>query len=86
MSAGAPILDHAGELTACINPKHLVSIDLAYLRNNVLTPWSGVSYAASRGKNDGVGEADGGNLMRQTPFPSGSNWILWASTLNEDQN
>lgn len=42
------VLDDIGELTARIDLKHLVSIDLAYKCDNV-------SYTASHGKKDGVG-------------------------------
>lgn len=37
-----PFWDHIGELTNSIDPKHIVSIDLCYICDNVLHPLPGM--------------------------------------------
>lgn len=49
-----PFSDHVGEMTARMDPEHLVSIDLAYVCDNVLLHWSG----------DTVGVSDAASLTR----------------------
>lgn len=56
-------LDRVGELMDRFDPEHLVSIDLAFVCNNVSSPWSKIKrlvflYAVS--KNGSVGDVDGG--------------------------
>lgn len=41
---------------------------------------------ASHGKDSDVDNMDGGNLMIQALFSSGSDCILWASAQNKDKN
>lgn len=82
---------NVSELTVCINPEHLVFIDLIDMCNNMTLPWSGdetnvVSYTANHGKNGGISDADGRSFTIETLFLPGSDWILWTSTLDEDQN
>lgn len=43
LSAGDSFWDQVDDLAAPIDPEHLVSINLAYVCDNVLPPWSGVN-------------------------------------------
>lgn len=52
--------DHVGKFTARIDPKHLVSVDLATMCHpHVPDEMIGVSHTASRGKNVGVADGTG---------------------------
>lgn len=73
------------ELTSCIDSEHVVPIDHSYYVLLCVSPsWSdvkrlGVSYAARRGKNGGIGDVDGGYFRGRTLFSSVSNSIFWVA-------
>lgn len=63
---------------ALIDAKHLVSIYIVYISDNVLSLWFMLfdfSHDVRRGKNSGVVDETGGNLTRLVLFSSGSHYL-----------
>lgn len=88
LSAGAPVFDNVGKLTARINTENLVSLYIVYICDNVLPPSSVLfdfSYDVRRSKNCDVVDETGGNLTRLVLFSSGSDRIIWELTPYEGQ-